>query len=75
MSRIRISAEASADLDDIWSYIAKDSPANADRFLDRILRTATTLSERPRAGRMRDELGLGLRSFPVGNYHHLLPHR
>ncbi|WP_295438439.1 type II toxin-antitoxin system RelE/ParE family toxin [uncultured Thiodictyon sp.] len=29
---------AESDLDDIWWYIAQDSPQNADRFLDRIER-------------------------------------
>ena len=29
-------SNAPSDLDDIWDYIAEDSPQNADRFIDRI---------------------------------------
>jgi plasmid stabilization system protein ParE len=28
-----LSEEAEADLEDIWDYIAEDSPENADRFI------------------------------------------
>ena len=69
MTPIRISAEAEADLDAIWDYIANDSPTNADRFLERLVTTlTTTLSTLPFAGRSRDEFEAGLRSFPVENY-------
>jgi plasmid stabilization system protein ParE len=55
MTAIRISAEASADLDDIWLHIARDNLLNADRFLDRLVTTITgTLSIAPLAGRSRD---------------------
>ena len=33
-----------ADLLDIWSYIAQDSPGNADRMLDRIRDTLNRLA-------------------------------
>jgi toxin ParE1/3/4 len=69
MSRVRISAEASADLDEIWFHIAKDNPANADRYLDKLLDVANSLlAEYPHAGRAREELGPGLRSIAIGNY-------
>jgi toxin ParE1/3/4 len=69
MSIVRISAEASADLDEIWFYIAKDSSTNADRFLDRLLDlTNTLLADHPRAGRAREEFGPGLRSIAIGKY-------
>ena len=69
MTTIRISEVASADLDDIWFHIASDSPSNADRFLDRLLRTITdTLAVAPLAGRARDEFETGLRSFPFESY-------
>jgi len=69
MTRLRISAAALADLDDIWFHIAKDSAINADRFLDRPLASVTeTLSTAPLAGRTREELALGLRSFPFADY-------
>jgi toxin ParE1/3/4 len=69
MTRLRISAEALADLDDIWFHIGKDSEINADRFLERLLASATgTLSTAPLAGRTREELAAGLRSFPFEDY-------
>ena len=69
MTQVVISIAARADLDDIWFYIASDSPANADRFLDRLIDVATgTLAVAPFSGRGREELGDGLRSLPVENY-------
>ncbi len=69
MTPVRISADAEADLDAIWLYIANDSPLSADRFLERLVTTlTTTLSTLPLAGRTRDEFEAGLRSFPVENY-------
>jgi toxin ParE1/3/4 len=69
MTPVRISAEAETDLESIWMYIASDSPANADHFLDRLVSSiTTTLSTAPLAGRARDEFGEGLRSFPYENY-------
>ncbi len=69
MTQVHISAEAEADLEAIWMYIASDSPANADRFLDRLITAiTTTLSTAPLAGRTRNEFGEGLRSFPYENY-------
>ena len=69
MTPIVISDAARIDLDDIWFYIATDSPTNADRFLDRQVEVATgTLAVAPLSGREREELGEGLRSLPVENY-------
>ncbi len=69
MTRVRISAEAVIDLDEIWLHMASDSPTNADGFLDRLVTTITdTLAAAPLAGRARDEFGVGLRSFPFQRY-------
>lgn len=69
MTPVVISSAARIDLDDIWFHIATDSPANADRFLDRLADVATgTLAVAPLSGREREELGDGLRSLPVENY-------
>jgi toxin ParE1/3/4 len=59
---------AQSDLVEIWDYIADDSEARADAFLDRIDQKFRTLAQRPGLGRARDELAEGLRSFPVGRY-------
>jgi toxin ParE1/3/4 len=57
---------AEADLVGIWNYIAQDSPANADRVLDRINDTLNRLAALPFMGQARFDLAPGLRMFPVG---------
>jgi toxin ParE1/3/4 len=67
----RLAPTAEAELDDIWYYIAKESGSIdiADRLIDSITDRFFLLSTRPHIGRRRDEdLRLGLRSFPVGDY-------
>ena len=59
---------AKIDLIEIWDYIADDSEARADTFIDRIDQKFRTLAQRPAIGRLRDELAADLRSFPVGRY-------
>ena len=68
MPRLLKRPEAESDLDEIWWYIAQDSPHNADRFLDRIQERCLALADFPQMGTSRDELKAGLRSQPVGNY-------
>ena len=65
---IVITATAQEDLVDIWSWIADESPASADRVLDRMQEVAHKLAELPKMGRARDDLLPGLRSFVVGSY-------
>ena len=36
MAELILSPQADEDLDQIWSYIAKDHPANADTFIDKL---------------------------------------
>jgi toxin ParE1/3/4 len=64
----RLIRAARRDLVDVWAYIAKDSPLNVDRFLDLIFKRVAMLGSNPYAGRNRDEVKQGLRSFPVGEY-------
>jgi toxin ParE1/3/4 len=59
---------AEVDLVNIWRDIAQDSPANADRLLDRIRDTLNRLATVPFMGQARFDLAPGLRMFPVGNY-------
>jgi len=59
---------AKTDLAEIWDYIADDSEARADAFVEKIDETFKTLAARPHIGRKRDELGEDLRSLPVGRY-------
>jgi len=60
--------QAEADLDDIWWYIAEDSPKNADKFLDLIQKKCELIADFPSLGESCDELIDGLLSFPAGNY-------
>ncbi len=67
----RVALQASADLDDIWSYVAveSDSAEIADRFVDSITERFFLLASHPYLGRPRDDdFGIGLRSFSVGEY-------
>jgi toxin ParE1/3/4 len=68
MKRVRLSRRALGDLEDIWLYVAQYSPDAADQLLDRIYQTCAKLADAPRLGRSRDELVVGLRSLPVGDY-------
>ncbi len=68
MTQPRISPRASEDLLEIWSYIADDSEANADAFIDKIYETMELLARQPGLGRHRHELAPEIQSFPVGRY-------
>ncbi len=68
MVKILLRPEAERDLDEIWWYIAQDSPTSADKLLDEIEETSHKLARFKNMGRNRDELYPGLQSFPVGKY-------
>lgn len=63
-----VSEEAISDLEEIWDYIAKDSPLNADRFLDQLYRKCTDIADLEGIGRSREELFPGLLSIPHKTY-------
>lgn len=63
-----VSDEAESDLDDIWDYIAADSPRKADRFIDQLYRKCIDISELDGIGRTRNELADGLLSIPHKKY-------
>jgi toxin ParE1/3/4 len=64
----RISPQARADLDAIWSFIAADNESAADAVIELITEALGMLADNPRAGRRRPELSPAVRSFPVGSY-------
>ena len=66
----RLAPESVADLDGIWSYIARESGRveYADRLIDLIVGRFLLLAEQPRLGRARDQLRAGLRSFLAEGY-------
>lgn len=66
-----VAPQASGDLDEIWSYVAIESGSAevADRFVDSITERFFLLAGHPYLGRPRDDdLGIGLRSFSVGEH-------
>lgn len=65
MSTIKIRPRTKDDLADIWDYIAEDSEARADAFLESIEDKLKLLAENPRMGRLRDELVDKLRSWLI----------
>ena len=66
----RLTRDAEADLDEVWSYIAQESraPDIARHLVESIAERFDLLSVHPRMGRTRSDLRRGLRSHPVGNY-------
>jgi toxin ParE1/3/4 len=69
MKRLRIARSAVADLDEIWLYIARDrTPEAAERVIDSLTSKFSLLAAFPGMGRLRPEIGPGIRSFAARNY-------
>jgi len=68
LPRVRKTALAEEDLEEIWLYIATDSIVAADALLDKLVAKSFLLASNPELGRSRPEIHEGLRSVPVGNY-------
>ena len=68
MARITRRPEAEVDVIDIWGFIAEDSIAEADRWIDRLDERFELWATQPMIGRARDELAPGLRSMAFGRY-------
>lgn len=66
--QIVISDAAKADLDDIWSYIARDSDRMADRWIDRLVSEARRLADMPLIGHLHEGINPSFRIWPVGRY-------
>lgn len=67
MMNIRFTPQAKDDLDNIWLYIAQDSPQRATELIYKIKSCCDLLSENPKIGKERDDLINGLRQLPVKN--------
>ncbi len=66
---LRISRRADADLDAIWHYIARDSPAAANRVEDALHEAMRSLAEFPGMGhRRRDVVNPAYRFWAVNPY-------
>ena len=68
MARILRRPLAGADIAEIWDFIAEDSVAQADAWVDRLDGKLRLLSSQPIMGRARDDLLPGVRSMPFGRY-------
>jgi toxin ParE1/3/4 len=68
VNSFRFSREANHDLEEISLYIFELNPPAAQRFLNSIEESCELLAEHPQLGKLRQEFGERLRSFPVGNY-------
>ena len=53
------------DLLATWLHIATDDPVAADNYLARIQHVCVLIADNPAMGLERDELKVGVRSFPV----------
>ena len=68
MARVFFTRAARDDLIDIWTHIAEDDPAAADRVLDRLDKVASHLADNPQMGPARDDIRPGLRYLVSGSY-------
>ena len=68
MGRVVITPRAGADLDAIWLHVALDSPAAADRLIDRIVARCQGLADHPHLGPGRPEIAPDVRVLVVGDY-------
>lgn len=60
--------QAERDLLELWVYLAEYSPQNADKSLKALEAQMNMLATMPQAGRAREELLSGLRSFVGGSH-------
>ncbi len=68
MSVILRRPRASADVSEIWEFIARDNIERADAFVDRVDEKFRALAAQPLMGRERKELGPGIRSIAMAPY-------
>jgi toxin ParE1/3/4 len=68
MPLVKRTPEAKQDAAHIWRYIAENNFDAAERWLAEIDKKIKLIAQFPGAGRRRDELSSGLRSYPVGDY-------
>ncbi len=64
----RLARRARADVLGIWRHIGTDNENATDRFIDLLTRRFHLSGENPYAGRLREDLRPGYRSFAVGEY-------
>jgi toxin ParE1/3/4 len=65
---LRKTGKALDDLADIWTYIAADNPAAADKLIIELLKLFDRTGDFPEMGRAADEIAAGLRVLTRGSY-------
>jgi toxin ParE1/3/4 len=68
MNFYRLSKEAEQDLEDLWVYLGEQNDIAADRQVAKLLNRFPMLAKFPTMGVSRDQILLGLRSFPIKPY-------
>lgn len=68
MRQVKITEAAAEDLRQIWEYIAQYNIEAAHKLIKEFGRKFNTLRDHPHIGRSRDDLLIGLRSLPHGEY-------
>lgn len=67
--QFRLTEPAIRDIEQIADYIARESGlAQADRFLNNLDAKFSKIAQFPNLGRQRNEILVGLRSFPIDRY-------
>lgn len=68
MKRYRLNSIAKSDLTSIHKYIAHDNLTAANGLIHEFKQKFRLLASQPLLGQQRPELGVGIRSFTMGNY-------
>lgn len=68
MAAVTFSPKSRQDLLDIGDYVAKDSRANARRFVGKLMEQCKRIGRAPLAYAGREDLAPGLRMAPMGRY-------
>ncbi len=68
MASVTFSPKSRQDLLEIGDYIAKDSRANARRFVGKLMEQCQRIGQSPLGYSSREDLAPGLRMAPMGRY-------
>jgi len=69
VSQYVLGADAVLDLEDIWDYVAADSPEAADRWIAKLFDAIERIAEMPGIGHRREDLtAYPVLFWPVGAY-------
>jgi len=69
MKAYRLTRTAKTDLDEIWLWCTRDAGVEtADRLIQSLADSFLMLAGMPSAGRIRNDIGPKIRSFPSSSY-------